>query len=195
MVTSAPPCTDQLPPGAVLSVCVWTTITVRCGHWNSQSSYPQDSVEIRHFPAPPCTPCSLLWFFMCACISTTEACSIVSPRSMEPGSPADLFKTSPKLWLPFSLSLSVNLSCRFTLCLTFWAALLSSRVVNTVLRSCSGLLWIWNMQLQTPWIWQEPFLWFSCTMPTQSPPGEGKVRWKWIILYPEDDVKLLADYM
>ncbi len=46
------------------------------------------------FSAPSHQPRFLLWFFMCVCISTTEACSIVSLRSMEPSSPADLFKTA-----------------------------------------------------------------------------------------------------
>lgn len=78
----------------------------------------------------------------CVCISTTEACSIVSLRSMEPSSPADLFKTVQSYGL-------LNLCFRFTLYLTFQSASLSSCVVNTVQGSCSGLVQILKMLLQT----------------------------------------------
>lgn len=106
---------------------------------NSLSSYTRDFPESRHF-YPVSTPCSLLWLFMCVCISSTDACSIASLRSMEPSSPADLFRTVQSYG-------SLYLFCRFRLCLTFRSASLSSCVVNTVQGSCSGLLgygWIWQ---------------------------------------------------
>lgn len=131
----------------------------------------------RHFYPLP-TPSSLLWLFMCICMSTTEACIIASIRSMKPSSPADLFKTVQSCGSPY-------LCFIFTLCLTFRSALLSSCAVNTVQGTCSSLLWILNMLLQTKDWYDKKFnalVHIGSTKPPRCRQGEEKVD------YTEDDV-------
>lgn len=62
MVTSAPPCTSLLPTGAVLCVCVWSTITV---HWNARSSITPHFSDIFTPFLPSAPSCNSLWASVC----------------------------------------------------------------------------------------------------------------------------------
>lgn len=171
MVTSTPPRPTS-----------WHQVLFSLFEFSQQSLYTEMPRAVfqgffRHFYPLP-TPGSLLWLFMCICLSTTEACIIASIRSMEPSSPADLFKTVQSCGSPY-------LRCIFALCLTFRSALLNSCAVNTVQGTCSSLLWILNMLLQTKDWYDKKFnalVHISSTKPPRCRQGEEKVD------YTEDDV-------
>lgn len=104
--------------------------TLKCLEWLYMGFFwDQTSPPLSLHPAPSCDS---------LCVSVYRPQKLVASFPYAAWSPAPLliFSKQPK---------ALNISCRFTLCLTFRSASLSSCVVNTVQGSCSGLLRILNM--------------------------------------------------